>query len=109
MKLLSRAEELVLLAVWRLRDDAYCVPIREQVQGVTGKEWTFGAIYIPLHRLEKKGYLESFLGNATSERGGRSKRYYKVRQKGMKALAEIKKVENAMWEGIPEISVEHNK
>ncbi|MCP4725735.1 MAG: PadR family transcriptional regulator [bacterium] len=106
MKLLSRAEELVLLAIWRLQDNAYCVPIREQVQIVTGKEWTFGAVYIPLHRLEKKGFVDSILGNATTERGGRSKRYYKVRKKGLKALSEIKKVENAMWDGIPEFSVE---
>ncbi len=106
MKLLSRAEELVLLAIWRLQDNAYCVPIREQVQDVSGKEWTFGAIYIPLHRLEKKGFVDSFMGNATAERGGRSKRYYKVKKRGLQALAEIKKVEKAMWDGIPEFSIE---
>ncbi len=106
MKLLSRAEELVLLAIWRLQENAYCVPIREQVMKVTGKNWTFGAIYIPLHRLEKRRLLESFLGNATTERGGRSKRYYSVTPDGMKALTAIRKVEQAMWESIPEFSVD---
>ncbi|MFC1726569.1 PadR family transcriptional regulator [candidate division KSB1 bacterium] len=106
MKLLSRPEELVLLAVWRLRDNAYCVPIRSQLKDVSGKEWSFGAVYDPLDRLEKKGLLDSALSDPTPERGGKSKRVYKLTAAGMEALVEIKKLESAMWDGIENLTPE---
>ena len=109
MKLLSRPEELVLLAVWRLRDNAYCVPIQSQLKDVTGKEWSFGAVYDPLDRLEKKGLLESVLSDPTPERGGKSKRIYKLTRGGMDALVEIKKLEKTIWEGIPDLTPENLK
>ncbi|MFC1565020.1 PadR family transcriptional regulator [candidate division KSB1 bacterium] len=108
MKLLTRPEELVLLAVWRLQDDAYCVLIREQLMGVTGRDWSFGAIYDPLDRLEKKGLLESNLSEPTQQRGGRSKRIYKLTKTGLEALIEIKNVEEAMWEGISKPSLKRS-
>ena len=67
MKLLTRREELVLLAIWKLKDNAYCVPILDLIEEFTGKKWTLGSIYIPLYRLERMGYLESFLGEPTTE------------------------------------------
>lgn len=100
MKLLSRPEELILLAVWRLKENAYCNPIKRQLSETTGKNWSFGAIYDPLDRLEKKGLLESFLGESTAERGGKSKRIYKLTPKGLNALVDIKKISEAMWNGI---------
>jgi DNA-binding PadR family transcriptional regulator len=100
MKLITRAEELVLLAIWRLKEKAYCVPILDQVEEVTGKKWTLGSIYITLHRLEKRKLVESALGNPTSERGGKSKRFYSVTPLGVKALQAIRKVERIMWDGI---------
>ena len=106
MKLLSRPEELLLLAIWRLQDSAYGVTIRNQIKEVTGKTWSFGALFITLERLVKKGFLTSYLTDPTPERGGRSKRIYKLTPVGLKALIEIKKVEKAMWEGISELSVE---
>ena len=57
MRLLSRSEELVLLAVWKLEKNAYCVPIRKTLMEATGKKWSFGSIYDPLERLEKKKLL----------------------------------------------------
>lgn len=104
MKLLSRPEELMLLAIWRLRDNAYCVPIRKQVSDVTGRNWSFGAVYVPLERLERRGYISSFLGEPTSERGGRRKRFYKLAKEGLTALIEIEKVEKAMWTDIPKLT-----
>ena len=101
--MITRAEELILLAVWRLADDAYSVKIREQLQEVTGKFWSFGAVYMPLDRLVKRGLLESFLGDPTPERGGRSKRIYKPTKEGLKALAEIKQIQKAAWDGMPEL------
>ncbi|MFC1477529.1 PadR family transcriptional regulator [candidate division KSB1 bacterium] len=107
MKLLSRPEELVLLAVWRLKDNAYCVTIRRQISEVTGKDWSFGAVYVPLDRLEKKKYISSNLGEPTAERGGRSKRFYSLTPDGVDALLKVKEIENAMWEGIEGLSLDN--
>ena len=106
MKLLTRAEELILLAIWRLEKDAYCVPILDQIQEVSGKKWTLGSIYITLHRLEKRRYVQSELGAPTSERGGKSKRFYTVTSGGVKALRATRNVEKAMWQGIKGILYE---
>ena len=106
MKLLTRAEELILLAIWRLEKDAYCVPILDQVQEVSGKKWTLGSIYITLHRLEKRHYVQSELGAPTSERGGKSKRFYTVTSEGVEALRATRNVEKAMWHGIKGILYE---
>jgi DNA-binding PadR family transcriptional regulator len=103
MNLLTRTEELILLAVWRLRDKAYSVHIRNRLMEATGQFWSFGAVYMPLERLEKKGYLTSYLADPTSERGGRSKRIYTHTPEGLKALTEIRKVNSAMWDGVPEV------
>jgi PadR family transcriptional regulator PadR len=106
MKLLTRQEELILLAILRLGDKAYCVPILDQVEEVTGREWALGSIYITLHRLEKKGCIESQFGTPTPERGGKRKRFYKITDSGMKALQTIKKVEKAMWDGLASLVVD---
>ncbi len=106
MKLLTRAEELILLAIWRLGEDAYCVPILDQVQEVSGKKWTLGSIYITLHRLEKRHYVQSELGAPTAEKGGKSKRFYTVTASGLEALRITHKVEKAMWDGIEGIIYE---
>ena len=101
MKLLSRNEEIILLAVWRLRGNAYGVTIREQVSQVTGHEWTFGAIYVPLDKLTRKQYIYKSKSRPTTNRGGRSKCLYELSPKGKKALKEMRVVNEALWEGIP--------
>ena len=106
MKLLTRAEELILLAIWRLGEEAYCVPILDQVQEVSNKKWTLGSIYITLHRLENKEFAESELGKPTAERGGKSKRFYTVTSAGVEALRATHLVEKAMWDGIEGIVYE---
>ena len=106
MKLLTRAEELILLAVWKLGEMAYSVHIRDTLIEVTGRYWSFGAVYMPLERLERQGYLSSQLADPTPERGGRSKRIYKLKDAGLEALTEIKRVQQEMWKGTPEISNE---
>lgn len=106
MKFLSRPEELILISVWRLGNEAYCVPIRQSISEMSGKEWSFGAIYVPLNRLEKKGFLKSTLGTPTSKRGGRSKRYYTLTKRGMFALSEVQKLNETVWTGVPVIPSE---
>ena len=100
MDLLTRGEELVLLAVWRLQDNAYTVPIRKQLIEVTNKTWSLGSVYEALERLEKKRYLESYLSEPTNSRGGRSKRIYTLTKDGLKAMIEIKNVQTTIWKGI---------
>ena len=101
MKVLSRVEELVLLSVWRLQRNAYGVAVRKHIIESTGVDWSIGAIYVPLNRLTKWGYLEAVQGEPTPERGGRSKRYYKLTPAGVKALKHIKQVQEAMWSELP--------
>lgn len=105
MKLLSRPEELFLLAIWRLQENAYAVTIRGTVNKITGKSWSFGAVFITLERLVKKRYLTSYLSEPTKKRGGRSKRIYMLTVEAKKVLLEIKKLEKAIWDGLPELFI----
>jgi DNA-binding PadR family transcriptional regulator len=107
--MLTRAEELILLAVWRLRDKAYSVEIRGDLKAVTGRPWSFGAVYMPLDRLVKRGHLESHLADPTSERGGRSKRIYRLTNQGRSALKEIRRIQDTAWEGLPRGATEEAK
>lgn len=102
MKLLTRAEELILLAVWKLDENAYCVPIRAQISSITGESWSLGSIYMPLDRLVKKGYLKSYLSGSTPERGGRRKRIYRLTGKGLEALKRVREVQANMWRDVPD-------
>ena len=83
---LGEFEEIVLMAILRLGDDAYGVPIRRLIEAETNRSTSFGALYTTFDRLEKKGYVSSRQGGATSERGGRAKRYLKVESAGLEAL-----------------------
>jgi len=102
MKLLSRTEEFILLSVLFLKDQAYSVLIRKRLNEVTGKTWSFGALFISLEQLVKKDYLTSSLTAPLPERGGRSKRIYTITPAGHNALEEIKQMEHKMWEAVPE-------
>jgi DNA-binding PadR family transcriptional regulator len=101
MKLLSRSEEIVLLAILKLQNNAYGVTIRDQASKITGHEWTFGAIYVPLDKLTQRGYVRKFMSQPTAERGGRSKCLYQINREGMKALKRIQEVHARAWQNIP--------
>jgi DNA-binding PadR family transcriptional regulator len=104
MKLLSSQDEVLLLAVIKLGKDAYGVTIRRAVSEATGQNWSIGAIYDPLYRMEKRGFVESFLSVPTSERGGRSKRIFKITNLGVQALVENKRVKDGMWETVGDLA-----
>ena len=87
---LGRFEELVLLALIRLGENAYGVTIRREIAERTGCEVSFGAVYTTLERLERKGYVKSRVGNPTPERGGRAKGYFWIDAAGRTALAETR-------------------
>ncbi len=75
-------EHVVILALMRLREDAYGVTVRQEIEARTGREVSIGAVYATLDRLERKGYVKSHLGEPTAERGGRSKRFFRVTSGG---------------------------
>ena len=97
---LGEFEQLVLLAVLRLQDDAYGVPIRREIEHRTGRSLTVGALYRTLDRLEDKGYVSSRFGDPTPERGGRSRRYFTVRPLGLRTLRASRDALAAMWDGL---------
>ena len=103
MKLISRTEEMVLLAVSALQPEAYGLGIGEYLKKLTGRRWSVGAIYVPLDRLERQSLLTSTEGDPTPERGGRSKRFYRLNPKGLDALAEVKRLNEALWAQAPEL------
>ena len=101
MKLISRTEEMILLAVHALEERAYGMAIREYLREVSGKRFSIGAIYVPLERLEEKRLLSSFEGPPTAERGGRSKRFYKLTADGFAALENLRELNEALWRAFP--------
>lgn len=103
MKLMSRTDELMLLAVWYLQDEAYAVSIQKRLLHQTGETWSFGSIYVSLDRLADKEMIVSELGEPTAERGGRAKRMYSLTDAGRLALLEVRELQRDIWS---EISIE---
>ncbi len=97
MKFISRTEEFIMLSVWKLQDNSYGVPIQKSLKQMTEQTWAFGALFVMLNRLEKKGLLDSYLAEPTSQRGGRSKRIYKLTPRGRMALLEVKQIQDSAW------------
>ena len=106
MKLLSSLDEILLLAILTLGKNAYGVTIRRKVSEVTGKDWSIGAIYDPLYRLEEKGFVRSYLSDPTAERGGRSKRLFSVSESGVDILREHQKVRDELSGGLTQFTFE---
>jgi PadR family transcriptional regulator PadR len=96
-------EILVLLALIRLGDEAYGVPISEAIEDSSGKEVALGSVYITLERLEKKGLVSSRLGEPTAERGGRAKTYFKVTAKGLREVRQAQRTLKSLWHGVPQL------
>ena len=109
VELLSRSEELLLLAVWRLQDDAYGAAIRDYLSRETGEDWSVGAVYAPLDRLARRGLLRSWMGEPTPERGGRAKRYFKLTTAGVAALSRLRSIQEKMWSGLPALNLQPSR
>ncbi|HSM61420.1 MAG TPA: helix-turn-helix transcriptional regulator [Longimicrobiales bacterium] len=97
---LGEFEQLALLAVMRLGEDAYGARIQEELEEIAGRDAAISAIYITLKRLEAKGMVSSSLGAPTEERGGKARRYFRVEPAGMEALAEARARLLSMWSGL---------
>jgi len=94
---LGEFEELVLLTVATLGEEAYGVSIQLDLEKRCNRNISIGALHSTITRLEEKGYLKSWVGGATQERGGRSKRYYEITQAGKKAVSETKSMRDELW------------
>ena len=101
---LSRNEELILLAVWRLQEDAYGAAIHDHLIEATGSHWSIAGVYNPLNRLARAGLVMTRVGPPTPERGGRSKRYFHLTKLGLATLTAAREVTNRMWIGLPNLA-----
>ncbi len=97
---LGEFEQLVMLAIMRLRGDAYGISIRDELESRARRTASLGAIYTALDRLERKKLVSSWTGGATAERGGRAKRFYKVEAAGQIALKESLAATKRMIAGV---------
>lgn len=100
---LGEFEELVLLVIGALDDDAYSISIKEYLLAKTGRNPSIGAMHSALNRLESKGFIKSHEGGATQERGGRRKRYYIITAAGKAALSEAYQLRSGLYKLIPGI------
>ncbi|MEQ9425430.1 MAG: helix-turn-helix transcriptional regulator [Cyclobacteriaceae bacterium] len=98
---LGEFEELVLLIVVAIPDDAYSVSIADTIKDKTGRKPAHSVVHTALYRMEEKGFVKSEMGEATAERGGRRKRMYKITAAGMKALEVSKAHRDTFWDMIP--------
>jgi PadR family transcriptional regulator PadR len=103
MELLTKLEELVLIAVLKVKDNAYGISIYNFIVDITGKDVTVSSVYFPLERLVRKGYLRSQKGESTPKRGGMSKKYYYITKSGIKVLEENRLLSQSAWQGVAEI------
>jgi PadR family transcriptional regulator PadR len=97
---LGEFEQLVLLAVVRLKGEGYGVTLRRELEERAERRCSLGAVYATLDRLETKGYVSSREGEPTAERGGRAKRLFRIEPRGMRALVAARRTLERMWDGL---------
>jgi PadR family transcriptional regulator PadR len=102
---LGEFEELVLLTIAALVNDAYSVGVCDELAKHTGRAVKLGVVHSVLNRLEEKGLIKSRLGEATNVRGGKRKRYYNLTSGGKAALLKAKELRDNLWSMIPELSL----
>jgi len=100
---LGEFELLVMLTVLRLGDGAYGVPISREIERQAGRDVAFGTVYSTLERLQEKDFVCSNLGEATRERGGRAKRYFRVTSAGLRTVRDTKQGLIRLWRGLREL------
>jgi len=98
-KTLGEFEHLLLLAIVRQGDDISGSVVTEELTRKTGREPARGTMYVTLDRLERKGYLNSTMGDSTPERGGKAKRLYSITPAGLEVLKRSGQALQAMWQG----------
>jgi PadR family transcriptional regulator, regulatory protein PadR len=100
---LTDFELMILLAILRVGDDAYGVPIAREIEETGGRTVVLGAVYAALDRLEENGLAASTVGDPTPERGGRAKRFFRVTPAGLKAVRQTQRALMNLWTGVPQL------
>lgn len=104
MNFLPKIEEILLLAIWKLKDNAYGTTIIEQVEKDTGSSWVSGSVYSALARLKKNKYIDTVKIEKSLEGTGRPRIYYKLTDSGRRKLETAQKVTQLMWDGVPDFN-----
>jgi PadR family transcriptional regulator PadR len=100
---LGKFELMVMLAVLRVGEDAYGVPVARELEETTHRDVLLGSVYAALDRLETKGLVSSSIGEPTAERGGRAKKYFKVTAKGLREVRDTQRTLVKLWKGVPDL------
>jgi DNA-binding PadR family transcriptional regulator len=103
--LLRQLDLLALLALMRLGDDAYGLPIAREIQTAGGRDIPLASLYAALARLEETGLVTSELGSPTPERGGRAKRYFRITAKGLREVRTARRTLTRLWQGLPQLQI----
>lgn len=101
MTILTRSDEILMLAILRLDNNAYGVSVIKEVERRTGKKLTFGSLWVSLDIMCKRGFVKKRTADPTPQRGGRSKIYYSLTPKGIRVLEETRQFQKTLWEGVP--------
>jgi len=104
VKFLSVNEQIFLIAIWWLKDEAYGVKIREKIKQITGRAYTFGTLYNTLDNLAKKGYVNSRSVQILNQAGGNKRVYYTLTKSGLESLRKARKLQKALWKDIEEFA-----
>jgi DNA-binding PadR family transcriptional regulator len=99
---LTVTEQIYLIAIWHLKENAYGVKIREKILELTGKSMVFGTLYNNLDTLVKKGYVETKRGSSGPNRGGNIRVFYNLTKDGERSLQESRELQRSLWESVPE-------
>jgi PadR family transcriptional regulator PadR len=109
MDIITRLEEAILIAILKLDEDAYGVTINKQVSKSLRKAYSMGALYFSLDQLLRKGFVEKTTKTYYQKKGGRSRTYYSLTNRGKKALEEVRVHQKSLWDGITEIAFDSKK
>lgn len=100
---LTDFELMLLLAILRVGEEAYGVPVAREIEAFAERTVMLGAVYAGLDRLEANGLVSSSVGPPTAVRGGRAKKYFRVTPAGMKAVRQAKRAFTRLWSGVPSL------
>ena len=98
---IGELEEVILLMVVILQENAYGVAITQEIELQLNRKISISAVHATLHRLSEKGFVDSFMGGVTKDRGGRRKRYFKITASGSKIIQEIQEARKNLWNQVP--------
>lgn len=104
MELITRLEEIILISIWRLKDNAYGVTINKEVSERGRKRYSMGALYFTLDQLVRKELIVKREGDPTPKRGGKRKIFYEITPGGDKALQHSLEMHDSLWAGISKLA-----